>query len=224
MFWVIVFKTEYSVLGEVRILKFAHQWFAEVRLLCALIWGHTERQHDFLSSKNLLHLEYMQGTHWPWCVVNKAILNKKNFFCFCCCLLFLKLMYSLSRLTCYFFLVLQLIYTNCFSSICFMYFHLVTYPSKNYNIFWCGSIQQLHYILGLIDLLSCVVLLAGSAFCCALFSLWVTWWEYWLLIRIFCLQPGSLSFHNSTLKWIHVLGATYKLQNPCLVLPHDSGS
>lgn len=78
-------------------------------------------------------------------------------------LLFLKLNYRLSRPTCFFFLVLQLIYRNCFGSICFIHFLLVIYPSQNYNLFWCGSIQQLHYILGLIDLVSHVTFLAGSA-------------------------------------------------------------
>lgn len=80
----------------------------------------------FSFKQELLHLEYMQGTHWLCCVVNKAILNKIFLVLFLLLsLLFLKLIYKLSRPTCFFFLVLQLIYRNCFGKICFMHFHLV---------------------------------------------------------------------------------------------------
>lgn len=72
-------QNKYFVFGEVRILKFAHHWFVEIHV-CCVHWSHTERQHDFLSSKSLLHLEYMQGIHWPCCVVNKTTLNKKYLF------------------------------------------------------------------------------------------------------------------------------------------------
>lgn len=104
-----------------------------------------------------------------WWIRPSWIRNVGEGFCFCCCLLFLKLIYRLSKPTCFFFLVLWLIYRNCFGSICFMYFHLVTYSSQNYNLFWCGSIQQLHYILGLVDVLFYVTFLARSA--CLLCSL-----------------------------------------------------